>query len=387
MNPPRIFRGTIDDQDSYEAEVREDILTFSKKELRALPSPTLSSPVEHVFMGVIQEPDPSPEYTSKSFDWNGITVEVDVFHQMDTLLENPFEYSNIGGSTKEDIQNASPRPPSKDIVEYSVAKARIQLGPNDKTSSTEIRNNVLRELWRDPSSWPELQKDCRAKREDPEIKASMKAFARSYRSRDPFLQAQRDKAAAEVPGLLRRLPEDAIYIAVDKHGAVLLFLFPRGLTFTYDEETTQKIFDDLATYARYEPPPKPDVKRHPLDEDWVKERPEFTAEQGGYRGVYHWGCHHELGHETITHVIKTIDTRREHRETARLRDELMRGACGLLTRAIYFWFGVLDPDLRAKCRAVVEHTPACVRTTDKECFTMRAALFNVKTESHRDTRD
>ena len=59
----------------------------------------------------------------------------------------------------------------------------------------------------------------------------------------------------------------------------------------------------------------------------------------------------------------------------------------MLTRDIYFWFGVLDPDLREQCQRVVEYTPAAVLTTDKECFTMRAALFNVKTDSHRDARD
>ena len=67
MNPPRIFRGTIDDEDSYGAEIREELLTFSKEELRALPSPTLSSPVELIFMGVVHEPDPGPEFTTKSF--------------------------------------------------------------------------------------------------------------------------------------------------------------------------------------------------------------------------------------------------------------------------------------------------------------------------------
>lgn len=278
MNPPEIFHGSIDDEASYEAEVREKLLTFSEEELRALPSPTLSSPVEHIFMGVIQEPDPGPEYTSKTFDWNGISVQIDVFHQMDTLLDCPYEYSNIGVSTREDIHNASPKPPSRDIVEYSIAKARIQLGPTDKTSSKDIRIGVLRELWRDPSGWPELEKECRAKREDPEIKAAMKAFARSYRARDPFLQSRREKTAVEVSDLLRRVPEGTMYIAVDKQGAVLLFLFPRGLTFTYDEATTHHIFSDLATYAMYEPPPKPDSARHPLDEDWVKEHPEFTAE-------------------------------------------------------------------------------------------------------------
>lgn len=201
-NPPRIFRGSIDNEATYEAEVRKELLTFSEEELRALPSPTLSSPVEHIFMWVIQEPDPGPEYTSKTFDWNGIPVQVDVFHQMDTFLDCPYEYSKIGGSTREDIQNTSPKAPSRDIVEYSIAEARIQLGPTDKTSSKDIRIGVLRELWRDPSSWPELEKECRAKREDPEIKAVMKAFARSYRARDPFLQSRREKTAAEVSGLL-----------------------------------------------------------------------------------------------------------------------------------------------------------------------------------------
>ena len=48
MSPPRIIRGTMDDEDSYGAEVRAEILTFSEEELRALPSPTISSPVELV---------------------------------------------------------------------------------------------------------------------------------------------------------------------------------------------------------------------------------------------------------------------------------------------------------------------------------------------------
>ena len=95
----------------------------------------------------------------------------------------------------------------------------------------------------------------------------MKVIRNSYRARDPFLQAQRDKAVAEVPGLLRRVREGTIYTAVDGHGAVLLFLFPCGLTFTYDAATTQRIFNDLATYVKDEPPPKPDATRHPLDAD------------------------------------------------------------------------------------------------------------------------
>ena len=106
---------------------------------------------------------------------------------MDSLLDCPFEYSNLGGSTREDILNAAPRAPSRDILDYCLAKARIKLGPDDKTSAKRLRNDVLRELWRDQSRWPDLEKECRAKREEPEIKVLMRVFARFYRARDLFL--------------------------------------------------------------------------------------------------------------------------------------------------------------------------------------------------------
>ena len=312
-----------------------------------------------------------------------------MFYHMDASQEDPHEHSIIGSDVRSAIQQCMPKRPDKELVQYLTAKARLESGTDDKRSWRSIRLAVLRELWNNPASWAALEAECRARREDPEIQKMLKSVKKSYRYWDPWWQAHQDRVAGEGPDILRKLPEGTIYIAVDKHGAVLLFVFPRGLTFTYDEATTQHIFDDLATYARHEPPPKPDVRRHPLDEDWIKEHPEFSSEQGGYHGTYHWGCHHEVDHETVTFVVETGDTRLLNRNThiARLNKELMTGACGVLTRALYFWFGVLDPDLRARCQKVVEHTPTCLRTTEKECFSMRAALLNVKTESHKDSRD
>jgi len=328
MERPEIFLGIMTDEASYEDQVCQELFSILDED----DSPDSA------------DPDPELEYITKKSDWHGIPVQVDMFHKMDVALEIPHLDSSIRPEVNRDIDAYMPQNPPKEIVEYSMAKARLRQGANVKYTWRSVRMSVLKELWHNQSTWPELEDECHANKDDPQVKAMLASMKRAYGSRDPYMQAHRDRIAGEVPGVLRRIPDGTIYIAVEKNRAVLFFLFPRGLIFTYDEATVQHIFEDLATYAKYEPPPKPDEKRHALDDEWIQEHPEFSVEQGGYHGTYHWGCHHEEGHEEVTFGVKTTDTLLQLANTARMREELMEGACGALTRALYFWFGA-GPEL------------------------------------------
>lgn len=245
--------------------------------------------------------------------------------------------------------------------------------------------------------WPALEVEREAKIDDIDIKQALSTLRKEWINNkhadhtDCRYQKRRDLKASEDNGVLRKIPLNAIYWAVDSRGETLCFHYPTALVDAYGAEVVEKIYDDIKFFLSLHPPNLPDPQRHFDHERILKAHPEFAKENGGSSGVVHYGCWHERGKEFAEAplLLKTSDSRPASATTEVLLNQLLRNACAHVTRVVALLFGIASPEMRDEYRRVVENAANYRRmdTIDEELWTLRAILNNVMTESHQDTND
>ena len=79
-----------------------------------------------------------------------------------------------------------------------------------------------------------------------------------------FLRADHEAiVTVEKPSTVRTVPDDFIYIAMDRCQVVVKFLWPEGIQCLYDEKVPETVARQLTTYFSIEPPPVPDKAQPP----------------------------------------------------------------------------------------------------------------------------
>ena len=79
-----------------------------------------------------------------------------------------------------------------------------------------------------------------------------------------FLRADHEAiVTVEKSSTVRTVPDDVIYIAMDRYQVVVKFLWPEGLQYLYDEKVPKIVARQLTTYFFIEPPPVPDKAQPP----------------------------------------------------------------------------------------------------------------------------
>lgn len=309
---------------------------------------------------------------------------------------HPCAASGINLELQARLDALLPETPSKDLIEYTMATIYTA----DKESKTKvdwrvIYNRALERLWDDIEGWNALEAESAARKTDVEFLKTLGTLRQSwpgnYNQTDRYRERRRGRFAAG-QNLLYMMPEDTILWLVDKNGKTFGFHHPTAIQEAYGDEAVKRIFSNIETYFSVEPPRLPDAHRHPFHKEFLTANPQFQKDNGGFSGCAHIGHWHMTGYEdseVSPDAIRTKDSRPASAHAEKLLHQLLKHACGHVTRVVDRWFGVVDPVLRARYKRVYkESSEYCgLPTSEEEIACLRAFLLRVQTESHTDLRD
>ena len=357
------------------------------------------------------------EVKAVNFQHRGKHLRYEIFEEMDARSNTPYQSSLIYIEVESALDKATHASPSDDIYQYVMATTHMRLlaenkelqalykqGKGKKPKEVSkldwwkyVHTESSRYLWDNVDQWPALKVEREAMIDDVDIKETLGTLEKDWINNkhadraDRRYQKQRDLEASEDNGILRRIPPNAIYWAVDRNGETLCFHHPTALVDAYGADVVDKIYDDIRFFLSLHPPNLPDPQRHSNHERILKAHPEFAKDNGGFSGVVHYGCWHERGKEFAEAplLLKTSDSRSAAATTEVFLNQLLRNACAHVTRVVALLFGIASPEMRDEYRRVVQNVANYRRmdTFKEELWTLRAILANVMTESHQDTND
>ncbi len=357
------------------------------------------------------------EVKAVEFQHHGKHVRYEIFELMDAKSNRPYQNSLIHTEVEAALDEATPAPPSDNIYQYIMVKTHMELVAKEdelqaqhdqektkkpkQVSKLDWWKNVQfeagRYLWENMDRWSAMELEREANLNDTDFQMSLLKLEEEWISNkhadhtDRRYQKQRDLKASKESGMLRRIPPNAIYWAVDPNGETLCFHYPMALQDAYGVEVVKNIYDDIKFFLSLHPPNLPDPLRHFDHERILMAHPEFAKENGGSSGVVHYDCWHERGKEFADAplLLKTSDSRPAAATTEVFLNQLLRNACAHITRVVALLFGIASPEMRDEYRRVVESIASYRRmdTIEEELWTLRAILNILMTESHQDTSD
>lgn len=357
------------------------------------------------------------EVKAVDFQHRGKPVRYEMFEAMDAKSDRPYQHSLIYTEVESALDKETHARPSDDLYKYIMATTHIKFLAEDEELQEShkqgkgkkpkqlskldwwknIHLEASRYLWDNVDKWPAMEIEREEKTDNIDICQALRTLEGEWIKNkhadhtDHRYQKQRDLKASEDNGILRRIPPNAIYWAVDPRGETLCFHYPMALVDAYGAEVVEKIYDDIKFFLSLHPPNLPDPQRHFDHEKILNAHPEFAKENGGFSGVVHYGCWHERGKEfaEATLLLKTSDSRPATATTGVFLNQLLCNACAHVTRVVALLFGIASPEMRDEYRRVVENIAHYRRmdTIEEELWTLRAILANVMTESHQDTND
>lgn len=263
----------------------------------------------------------------------------------------------------------------------------------------EVWVEGLRSMWRKPEDWPAIEASYSARSEAVKsiIQVIEKEFKTVLEKRTDFEECDRDEIAGRDPAVLGHLPDDVIYLAVDRRKIAMAFQWPDFMEHFFGAGFLAKVKSDMGNYSFCEPPSMPDKKRHVTDPIWITQEPRFDHQQytakdsknhpEAVHGVYHWGFGGENGHGPTRMAIKE-DSRKPDPDTRRLLTEMAQGSQSCITEAFKFVGEILDPELmQRQVAAIKKFRGMATMTIPEGAFSCTAGLVNVKTETHFDSTD
>ncbi|MCJ1230134.1 hypothetical protein MMC12_006805 [Toensbergia leucococca] len=356
--------------------------------------------------------------TIANFRWRKLIVQRETFN---VDLNDPTSYRNspiiqrikavISETYSTEPEN---HPIPKDhLILFTMARVLVEERKKNRKSPANWRTSregnfmppdwkrywiqALDEIWGYAEKWGRLQDAYDAA--NPELIAVMREIEDNYKlgNHNPvhnrFLRADHEAiVTVEKPTTVKTIPDDVIYIAMDRCQVVITFRWPEGLQYLYEEKVPETVARQLTTYFSIKPPPFPDQPRHPLHDRWLASRPEFDkwVTNGGCSGVEHFGFGAPSGNPTGPIQRRPASHPKRQPEVQRIRDEMVSpaGLFGTVGEAVQFVHECLDPKLLDAQRQTIAQFPEhAVITTGEEAYSIWAVLVNTKTESHVDESD
>ena len=215
-------------------------------------------------------------------------------------------------------------------------------------------------------------------------------------TKDKKVNNDRNLYASDPKNAILRRPSfdgdvNAIYIAFDKNGKIIIFLDPQGIPWSYDEDIHQLMRTDtheFYTKTKW-PNPKSSNRRHISQWAHLQDNP---AIKPWWCGSDHYGNWHARQH-TLDPILETRDSLKELNATQRqLLLQFLKYTGGPMTRVLDFWFGVWEPDLRQRYRNIYANSPEFsrlppVNEDHPETYCLRVNVCNRPTDEHRDQND
>lgn len=194
-----------------------------------------------------------------------------------------------------------------------------------------------------------------------------------------------NQIAAGNPNLLRDMPEDKIYIAVDRKEMVIGFLIPGAIQDAFGPGTIERMETD--THHLYSNIRKPSKKSNKRNQSEVR-IPGIDPETMGTEHYGHW---HAVGRSDLP-IVELSDTLECGATIRQAILTFLENTGGTMTRLLDFWFGVWDRELRDKYWEVYEKSPKFARLPKTnpgrpEPYKLRVVVCNRPTDEHDDDKD
>lgn len=138
-----------------------------------------------------------------------------------------------------------------------------------------------------------------------------------------------------------------------------------------------RITEHYTTIFSLNPSRLPDAQRHPFHAGFLKENPQFRAPVGfsGLSHICHWHMTGHDGSKISNNILKLADLFGHSSTCDQLLHQFMHHASGHVTRAVDLAFGVIDPVMRDRYRAVFEKSPTLLRRSLRIGSWFRSALI------------
>ena len=193
------------------------------------------------------------EVKAVDFQHRGKHVRYEIFEAMDAKSNRPYQDSLIYTEVESALDKATHAPPSDDLYQYVMAKTHMRLLAEDEELQESHRQgkgkkpkqlskldwwkNVNLEagryLWDNVEKWPAMEVEREAKIDDIDIRQALRTLDGERMNNkhadhtDSRYQKRRDLKTGEDNGILRRIPRNTIYWAVDSCGETLCSTTPR----------------------------------------------------------------------------------------------------------------------------------------------------------------
>ncbi|KAL6720028.1 hypothetical protein ACLMJK_001949 [Lecanora helva] len=356
------------------------------------------------------------EVEARDFVWRDRKVHWERFVKVDLKdAKDPFRDSRIYSKVEEkwtEYEKNNPRVP-EDLIKMRVAKDYRDADLSDKKKAAFI-GGIFAEMYGQPSgNWRELMNEAEAAMKTDNLEyPSAELFQRKFRYINDqwprWTKTKKDKkyqddrniwTAAEKNGVLRRPSyngdSSAIYIAVDREDRLIIFLDPDGIQAAFGNESVgdSPVIDKLGSdahefYSHYKIPREEENVRHTSQQSLLDRNIHLKAWECGSD---HYGTWHETG-GTQRALRISSDCFSENDVQMQAIRQFLDSTGGCITRVLDFWFGVWEPDLRARYRQIYRDAPKHARLPPvneghEETYTLRVTVCNRPTDEHHDNKD
>lgn len=361
------------------------------------------------------EMDESGEIETRKYVYRGRNVYCEKFHQIDWKLNKPTKNSNLLAVLNDSLSSWSAENPSPSdkAVQYTTAMALFEkkgkkttkkggkTGGSKIDKPLETAEMAYQELYasgRDSWSKVEQEFDTLNNSKEPKSEGDKAWYLKTvvdnwkmWRVTDKILINHRNRYASTKDGILRTPPENELYLALDKHGSIFIFLDPEGLYQAFGEDIVARMLADTKLF--YSPslkiPNPKENKRHLSQRLHMESNPHLKEKECGSEHYGHW---HARGHSSDEPIVETADSLVKGAALKQLLLQYLHYTVGSMTRVLDFWFGVWDPELREEYRRVYRDSPRFARlppTNDDhdETYTLRVIISNRPTDEHVDKFD
>jgi hypothetical protein len=291
----------------------------------------------------------------------------------------------------------------KDLPAFELAKKKNGFFSNLRASAQErywlqLSHDERKQTYKDAlATHPELQLALDL------VRSNWKpTWTNGKRDIDHFKQYLKDETAAKY---VWALIEEDVCIVLDRNRKVVFAGFEKLCQILLGENIHDMLIRSLDMWSYYAPMPRPETRRHVVD-NWIRKiHPELDPERAtvdelpaAKMAVAHYGCWARQGDPQGRSIVRTADSRFARIIRSSEADWLTALFHGFSTVAfghtsdlVRFLLQSLDPELLQEYVSIWENAPDYAKLDVKghgdNFLTLFAVGVNAYTQRHRDTHD
>ena len=364
----------------------------------------------------------SPHWYSHKFDWMGIPVHLIRLKKHDLKVKGSFKQGPLNKEVQAMIDEKVDPRPTDDMVIWTMSEIRAEY---DRKSNKEQREMALgrkgsmwstilqmarKKLWTEKAQRQALVEAMKSGRPAnvpqktfDEAREKVDAWKRNGSNKeDKCHQLDRDTVAAADEEILPPMNEadNGVFVVMDAFSEFLVVAIDQGLQQLYGQGVVDNLIKSFDVFgALTEEASLKDGHRHSMDDEWVREHPNYGRtketplddESLKWHGVWHYGAHFAIGQSGLEEPKPMKDMLWKDEDTkiqlVDWQEKLFRGPFSVQTNAVRQYFRWTDSETCSKCEDFNRVITPRLNTVQHELFSIRAVLYNTPSENHIDRFD